>query len=189
MSNHTHQSKTKGGWQFAPKRLGAWACLLGKNGAFWKSLKHAFWPPPGCWESFSVLPRHALSSIMVWNAGCWAMVGSDSWEFKCHLLLTFAVDPFQRNNRPTLLNYKQHAKEVNFVFHFGWANQAPVEIHFFEQTVEIFIAKKRAWIPSSVVEAFAFRSFPAKRESKTRPSPQHPRPPTKCPQFYCKHPW
>jgi hypothetical protein len=87
------------------------------------------------------------------------------------------------------LNYKQHAKEVNFVFHFGWANQAPVEIHFFEQTVEIFIAKKRAWIPSSVVEAFAFRSFPAKRESKTRPSPQHPRPPTKCPQFYCKHPW
>jgi len=32
--NHTHQSKKKGGKKFAPKGLSAWACLLGKNGAF-----------------------------------------------------------------------------------------------------------------------------------------------------------
>jgi hypothetical protein len=28
-----------------------------------------FWPSPECWKPFSMLPRHALSSIMVWNAG------------------------------------------------------------------------------------------------------------------------
>jgi hypothetical protein len=32
--NHTHYSKQKGGYKFAPKGLSAWACLLGKNGAF-----------------------------------------------------------------------------------------------------------------------------------------------------------
>ena len=36
---------------------------------FWKPWKHAFWPPPGCQESFDMLPGHALSSIMVQNAG------------------------------------------------------------------------------------------------------------------------
>ena len=36
---------------------------------FWKPWKHAFWPAPECWEPFSMLPRHVLSSIMVWNAG------------------------------------------------------------------------------------------------------------------------
>ena len=36
---------------------------------FWKPWKHAFWPPPGCRKSLSLLPGHALSSIMVWNAG------------------------------------------------------------------------------------------------------------------------
>jgi len=36
---------------------------------FWKPWKHAFWPSPECREPFSIRPRHALSSIMIWNAG------------------------------------------------------------------------------------------------------------------------
>ena len=32
----------KGGWKFAPKGLGAWACLLGKNGAFLETLETRF---------------------------------------------------------------------------------------------------------------------------------------------------
>jgi hypothetical protein len=35
----------------------------------WKPWKHAFWPPPECQGPFSMLPRHALSSVLVWNAG------------------------------------------------------------------------------------------------------------------------
>jgi len=38
-------------------------CISGNPG------NHAFWPPPGCRESFSMLPGHALSSSMVWNVG------------------------------------------------------------------------------------------------------------------------
>jgi hypothetical protein len=34
----------------------------------WKPRKHAFWPSPEGQEPFSMLPRHALSSFMVWNA-------------------------------------------------------------------------------------------------------------------------
>jgi len=35
--NHTRQRK-KGGWKFVAKGLSAWACLLGKNGAFLQTL-------------------------------------------------------------------------------------------------------------------------------------------------------
>jgi hypothetical protein len=66
--NHAHYNK-KGGWKFASKGLGAWACLLGKFGAFLETLENAFWPPSDCQETFSTLPRHALSRTMVWNAG------------------------------------------------------------------------------------------------------------------------
>ena len=60
----------KGGWIFAPKGklvrgLVCWAKMV----HFWKPWNHAFWPSPECREPFSMLPRHALSSFMVWNAG------------------------------------------------------------------------------------------------------------------------
>jgi hypothetical protein len=41
-SNHTQQSKKRGGWKFAPEGLGARACLLGKNGAFLETLETRF---------------------------------------------------------------------------------------------------------------------------------------------------
>ena len=58
----------KGGWIFAPKGklvrgLVCWAKMV----HFWKPWNHAFWPSPECREPFSMLPRHALSSSMVWN--------------------------------------------------------------------------------------------------------------------------
>jgi hypothetical protein len=70
----------KGGWKFVPKGLRAWACLLGKMVHFWKPWKHAFWSTPEFWDSFSMLSRHALSSIMYNGLECWgwAVVGSDS---------------------------------------------------------------------------------------------------------------
>ena len=58
----------KGG-ENSPSKEGAWACLLGKFGAFLETLENAFWPPSDCQETFSTLPRHALSRTMVWNAG------------------------------------------------------------------------------------------------------------------------
>ena len=40
--NHTHYSKKQGGVKFSPKGLSAWACLLGKNGAFLETLETCF---------------------------------------------------------------------------------------------------------------------------------------------------
>jgi len=65
--NHTQYSK-EGGVETRKNLVHGpvcWATML----HFWKSWKYAFWPPPGCQESFSLLSGHALSSIMVWNAG------------------------------------------------------------------------------------------------------------------------
>jgi len=57
---------------------------------FWKQ---AFWPSPECREPFSMLPRLALSSVMVWNAGVgpwWAATAEIfiSYGFKFHCLST-----------------------------------------------------------------------------------------------------
>jgi hypothetical protein len=46
------------------------APFLGWNGfPEWKPWKQTFWPSPECRAPFSMPPRHALSSFMVWNAG------------------------------------------------------------------------------------------------------------------------
>jgi len=60
---------------------------------FWKPRKHAFWPSPECREPFSMLPRHALPGIMVWNAGVgpwWAATAEifKGYGFKFHCLPT-----------------------------------------------------------------------------------------------------
>jgi hypothetical protein len=51
-----------------------------------------------------MLPRNALSSAMVWNAGAGPWWAATAGIFKCHLLST--------------LTSKQYRK-VSFVFHFG----------------------------------------------------------------------
>jgi len=59
--------------------------------------------------------------------------------------------------------------------------------HCYICSIKRIFYHKRARIPSSVVEAFASRSFPAKRgriQNRTFISD-----PGKCPQHYCKHPW
>jgi hypothetical protein len=71
MSNHTHWIK-KGGVKFCLKGMGLFA---GQKSAFWKPWRRAVLPPAECKQVFSMLPRDALLSVMVWNAGvgrCWA---------------------------------------------------------------------------------------------------------------------
>jgi len=83
-------------------RVGGWICakdlVLGpvcwvKMVHFWKPRQHAFWPSPECREPFSMLPRHALSCFMVWNAGVgpwWAATAEifKGYGFKFHCLPT-----------------------------------------------------------------------------------------------------
>ena len=62
-------NKKRGGWKFAPDGRSAWAYCWASMVHFWKPWKQAFWPSPECREPFSMLPMHALSSTMAWNAG------------------------------------------------------------------------------------------------------------------------
>jgi len=59
----------KGGENLPLKDLLRGPVCWAKMVHFWKPRKHAFWPSPECQEPFSMLPRHTLSSFMVWNAG------------------------------------------------------------------------------------------------------------------------
>jgi hypothetical protein len=63
-SNHTHQNKKKGVRKFAPQDFLGGPNYWAKMVHFWKPWEHAFWPSPECREPFSMLPRHALSSIL-----------------------------------------------------------------------------------------------------------------------------
>ena len=59
----------KGGGNLPLKDLVRWPVCWAKMVHFWKPWKHASWSPPECREPFIMLPRRALSSFMVWNAG------------------------------------------------------------------------------------------------------------------------
>ena len=59
----------KGGENLPLKDLVRGPVCWAKMVHVWNSRKHAFCPSPDCQEPFSMLPRHALSSFMVWNAG------------------------------------------------------------------------------------------------------------------------
>jgi len=77
-----------------PLKDSAWACLLGKNGAFLEPWKQAFWPSPECREPFEMLPGHALSSFMVWNAEVrpwWAATAEIFKVLKLSLLCSTAT--------------------------------------------------------------------------------------------------
>ena len=92
-SNHTHQSKINGGENLPLKDLVRGPVCWAKMVHFWKPWEHAFWPSPECWEPFSMLPRHALSSFMVWNTGVgpwWAATAEifKGYGFKFHCLPT-----------------------------------------------------------------------------------------------------
>jgi len=81
-----------------------------KMAHFWKPWKQAFWPPPECREPFSVLPRHALSSIMVWNAGVgpwWAATAEifNSYELKFHCHAPCAPRIKSSFSRPKLSDF------------------------------------------------------------------------------------
>jgi len=92
---------------------------------FWKPRKHAFWPSPECREPFSMLPRHALSSFMVWNAGVgpwWAATAEifKGYGFKSHCLPTPAEHAKLLFTRQTSNVYKDafgtwHRETRNFV--------------------------------------------------------------------------
>jgi len=83
----------KGGSNLPLKDLVCGPVCWAKMVHFWKPCKQAFWPSSDCWEPFSMLPRHALSSIMVWNAGVrpwWAATAEifNSCGLKLHCLPT-----------------------------------------------------------------------------------------------------
>jgi hypothetical protein len=83
-SNHTHQSKKKGGENLPLKDSVRGPVCWAKMVHFWKPWKQAFWPSPECREPSSMLPRHALSSIMVWNAGVGPWWAATAEIFKSH---------------------------------------------------------------------------------------------------------
>jgi hypothetical protein len=85
-SNHTHQSKINGGENLPLKDLVRGPVCWAKMVHFWKPWEHAFWPSPECWEPFSMLPRHALSSFMVWNAGVGPWWAATAENFKSHAI-------------------------------------------------------------------------------------------------------
>jgi len=85
-SNHTHQSKKKGGENFPLKDFVCGPVCWAKMVQFWKPCKQAYWPSPECREPFSMLPRHALSSFMVWNAGIGPWWAATAEILKSHQL-------------------------------------------------------------------------------------------------------
>ena len=91
----------KGGEIFPLKDLVRGPVCWAKMVNFWKPWKHASWPPSECQEPFSMLPRHALSSFMVLNAGVgpwWAVTAEifKGYGFKFHCLPT----PFDQVGSP-----------------------------------------------------------------------------------------
>ena len=58
----------KGGWKYALKDL-VRGLFAGQKWCISETLETHFWPSPECREPFSMLPRHTLSSFMVWNTG------------------------------------------------------------------------------------------------------------------------
>ena len=90
---------------------------------FWKPWKHASWPPPECREPFSMLPRHALSSFIVWNAGVgpwWAATAEifKGYGFKFHCLPTPAG--------PAMAQLFQNMPLTTFIIHkTSRANRLP----------------------------------------------------------------
>jgi hypothetical protein len=59
--------------KICPKGLSAWASLLGKKGTCLETLEVCRATNEGL-ELFNMLPRDALPSVMVWNAG-----GGQQW--------------------------------------------------------------------------------------------------------------
>ena len=134
---------------------------------FWKPWKHAFWLSPECQEPFSMLSRHALSSIYGLECWRWAVVGTDSWKWKKTRICA------------QLSIYKSDSTK--------W-----LEILTSSPQEEL----ERAGMPQNVKISFAIHTFRSKRMflvmslPKGGPKPDlHPRPSQKCPQNYCKHPW
>jgi len=72
----------KGGWKFALKGLSAWACLLGKNGAFLETLETSFLAIT--WVSGTLQYAPKACPVKYYGLECWgwAVVGSDSWDFQ-----------------------------------------------------------------------------------------------------------
>jgi hypothetical protein len=72
----------KGGWKFAPKGLNAWACLLGKNGAFLETLETRFLAT--IWVLGALLYAPKACPVKFYGLECWgwALVGSDSWDIQ-----------------------------------------------------------------------------------------------------------
>ena len=75
-SNHTHQSKINGGENLPLKDLVRGPVCWAKMVHFWKPRKYDFWPSSECWEPFSMLPRHTLSSFYGLECWGWAVVAA-----------------------------------------------------------------------------------------------------------------
>jgi len=67
-----------GGGKFAPKGLGAWACLLGKNGAFLETLETRFLATTWVSKILEFAPRACPFKYHGLECWRWAVVGSNS---------------------------------------------------------------------------------------------------------------
>ena len=122
-SNHTHcllpfACKKKGDENLPLKDLVRGPVCWAKMVNFWKPRKHAFWPSPECRKLFSMLPRHALSTFMVWNAGVgpwWAATTEifKGYGFKFHCLPTPAEHAKLLFTRQTS-NVPEHATDKSY---------------------------------------------------------------------------
>jgi hypothetical protein len=131
---------------------------------FWKPWKHAFWPPPECQEPFSMLLRHALSSIMVKNAGFglwWAVTA----RFQKNISLwSYCSDQPLRAQTGYLLNGRTILLWLDKVKSFySSAKQTQPQTDYYK--LSNTFQKTRPDL-SNVVKAFALRRFPAKRGAK-----------------------
>jgi hypothetical protein len=88
----------KGGGNLPLKDLVRGPVCWAKMVHFWKPRKHAFWPSPKCQEPFSMLPRHTLSSFMVWNAGAgsWWAATAEIFSPSEHKLIRLSAVDFRR---------------------------------------------------------------------------------------------
>ena len=70
----------------------AWACRLGKIGAFVKNPEKS-WPLPECQGPLRIHPRDAVPSNMVWNAGGGCLWAATAGILKNYPLLTHFLKP------------------------------------------------------------------------------------------------
>jgi len=143
---------------------------------FWKPEKHAFRLPCGCQDCFSMLPGHALSSIIVWNAGDgprWAAtaVKKQGYAFSCLTTNPTRPDDFVASILNTMISCKEE------LCHFRPCHRHVLKLLFYTAHHKIQLCN-----PCILPKALFFRISLPKGGRKLD---FYPIPPDFRPQYYC----